>query len=78
MTTQEQALAQLDGLRQNQTTVSANRHERKEPVLNTAITVAPARRRIQPIYCPRCSSWVEVKLQPVRLYCTGCGLEAQS
>ncbi len=40
-------------------------------------TQAPQRRRLKPIYCPRCSGWVEVRLQPVRLRCTRCGVEAK-
>jgi hypothetical protein len=47
------------------------------PVFNTGVTIKPTRRRVKPIYCPRCSGWVEVHLQPVRLRCTGCGLEAR-
>jgi hypothetical protein len=35
------------------------------------------RRRVSATYCPRCAGWVEVRLQPVRLRCTGCGLEAR-
>ena len=35
------------------------------------------RRRVDATYCPLCSSWVEVRLQPVRLHCTGCGQKAK-
>ncbi len=35
------------------------------------------RRRVNATYCPICGGWVEVRLQPVRLRCTGCGLEAR-
>jgi hypothetical protein len=35
------------------------------------------RRRVEATYCPRCDGWVEVRLQPVRLRCVGCGLEAR-
>ena len=34
-------------------------------------------RRIDATYCPLCSSWVEVRLCPFRLHCTGCGVEAR-
>ncbi len=37
----------------------------------------PTRRRIDATYCPVCASWVEVRLNPVRLHCTGCGIEAR-
>jgi hypothetical protein len=47
------------------------------PVFNTGVTVKPERRRVTATYCPRCSGWVEVRLNPVRLHCTGCGLEAR-
>ncbi len=40
-------------------------------------TPSATRRRVKPIYCPRCQSWVEITFQPVRLRCTGCGLEAR-
>ncbi len=35
------------------------------------------RRRVDAIYCPTCGGWVEVRLQPVRLRCTRCGVEAR-
>jgi hypothetical protein len=35
------------------------------------------RRRVDAIYYPICAGWVEVRLQPVRLHCTVCGLEAR-
>ncbi len=38
---------------------------------------SPTRRRIQPIYCPRCAGWVEVRSNPIRLRCVRCGLEAK-
>ncbi len=38
---------------------------------------SPTRQRVKPIYCPSCSGWVEVRLQPVPLRCTSCGLEAR-
>ncbi len=38
---------------------------------------APQRRRVDAIYCPICSGWVEVRLNPVRLRCTRCGVEAR-
>jgi hypothetical protein len=37
----------------------------------------PERRRLSATYCPRCRGWVEVRLQPIRLHCTRCGLEAR-
>jgi ribosomal protein S27AE len=37
----------------------------------------PERRRIEATYCPHCGGWVEVRLRPVRLHCTRCGLEAR-
>ena len=37
----------------------------------------PPRRRIDATYCPVCASWVEIRLQPIRLHCTGCGIEAR-
>ncbi len=37
----------------------------------------PERRRIEATYCPTCAGWVEVRLRPVRLHCTRCGLEAR-
>ncbi len=66
MTTQEEALAQLFGAR-----------SALIPLINKGSRTKPTRRRVKPIYCPRCASWVEVLLQPVRLHCTGCGLEAR-
>ncbi len=38
---------------------------------------SPTRLRVCATYCPRCSGWVEVRLRPVQLRCTGCGLEAR-
>ena len=35
------------------------------------------RRRVDATYCPLCSSWIEVRLRPVRLHCTGCQREAR-
>jgi hypothetical protein len=35
------------------------------------------RRRVCATYCPICTGWVEVRLQPIRLHCTGCGIEAR-
>ena len=35
------------------------------------------RRRVDATYCPLCQGWVEVRLQPVRLHCTGCQREAR-
>jgi hypothetical protein len=43
--------------------------------LTTALSAT--RRRVCATYCPTCAGWVEVRLQPVRLHCTGCGLEAR-
>ena len=40
-------------------------------------TPKPTRRRLDATYCPICRGWVEVRLQPVRLHCTGCGQEAR-
>jgi hypothetical protein len=47
------------------------------PLLNKGIPAKADRHRVSATYCPRCSGWVEVRLQPVRLRCTGCGLEAR-
>ena len=44
---------------------------------NMTTSPSPTRRRVSPTYCPKCSGWVEVKLQPVRLRCVACGLEAR-
>lgn len=41
------------------------------------VTAKPERRRANATYCPICAGWVEVRLQPVRLRCTGCGIEAR-
>lgn len=41
------------------------------------ITAKPERRRVEATYCPICAGWVEVRLNPVRLRCTGCGIEAR-
>jgi len=43
------------------------------------ITTAPSatRRRVEATYCPICAGWVEVRLRPVRLHCTRCGIEAK-
>ncbi len=35
------------------------------------------RHRVRTYRCDRCASWVEVHLQPVRLRCVRCGLEAK-
>ncbi len=45
-----------------------------EPI-TTALSAT--RRRVCATYCPICAGWVEVRLRPVRLHCTGCGLEAR-
>ncbi len=37
----------------------------------------PDRRRLEATYCPHCRGWVEVRLNPVRLHCTVCGVEAR-
>ncbi len=37
------------------------------PLLNKGIPTKAARRRLKPIYCPICTGWVEVRLNPVRL-----------
>ncbi len=37
----------------------------------------PTRRRLDATICPICQGWVEVHLNPVRLHCTGCGVEAR-
>jgi hypothetical protein len=59
-------------------TVSANRRERAEPIDPDQLLPTGSKRcRLKPIYCPSCQGWVEVLLQPVRLRCTGCGLEAR-
>lgn len=49
-----------------------------EPKTYTPYTLVlnPPRRRLEATYCPHCRGWVEVRLDPVRLHCTGCGLEA--
>jgi hypothetical protein len=39
---------------------------------------SPTRRRVHPLYCPSCGSWVNVELQPIRLRCSGCGVEADA
>ncbi len=41
------------------------------------VTAKPSRRRVNATYCPTCGGWVEVRLQPVRLRCTRCGIEAR-
>ena len=43
----------------------------------TSHTTKPPRRRLDATICPLCQGWVEVRLRPVRLYCTGCGQEAR-
>jgi hypothetical protein len=43
--------------------------------MTTALSAT--RRRVCATYCPICAGWVEVRLRPVRLHCTGCGLEAR-
>ncbi len=45
-----------------------------EPI-TTALSAT--RRRVNATYCPVCGGWVEVRLQPVRLRCTRCGVEAR-
>jgi hypothetical protein len=40
-------------------------------------TAKPDRRRVNATYCPTCGGWVEVRLNPVRLRCTRCGVEAR-
>ncbi len=67
MTTQEEALAQLFGAQ-----------SAPAPLINKGSPTKATRRRVCATYCPRCSGWVEVLLQPVRLHCTRCGLEARS
>jgi hypothetical protein len=47
------------------------------PLLNKGIPTKATRRRVDAIYCPICAGWVEVRLQPVRLRCTRCGVEAR-
>jgi hypothetical protein len=47
------------------------------PLLNKGVPTKPTRRRVDAIYCPICSGWVEVRLNPVRLRCTRCGVEAR-
>ena len=37
----------------------------------------PERCRVSATYCPSCGGWVEVRLRPVRLRCTRCGVEAR-
>jgi hypothetical protein len=54
--------------------ISTDNTELPEPIMTAP---SATRRRIKPIYCPRCSAWVEVAFQTVRLRCTGCGLEAR-
>jgi hypothetical protein len=36
------------------------------------VTAKPDRRRVDAIYCPICTGWVEVRLR-----CTRCGVEAR-
>ncbi len=64
MTTRRQAEALLDKI--------AEAHSE-----TTQAAPTPQRRRVDAIYCPVCSGWVEVRLQPVRLRCTRCGVEAR-
>jgi hypothetical protein len=73
MTTRQDAETLLFDRTENRI-ISADNTEPPEPVMTAP---SATRRRVQPIYCPRCSCWVEVRLQPVRLHCTGCGLEAR-
>lgn len=47
------------------------------PLTIEGIPAKVDRRRVSATYCPRCTGWVEVRLQPVRLHCTSCGLEAR-
>lgn len=48
------------------------------PEVKTSTVVDnPDRRRVDAIHCPICAGWVEVRLQPVRLHCNRCGLEAK-
>lgn len=42
-----------------------------------ASPIRPERRRVDATRCPKCGGWVEVRLQPVRLRCVGCGLKAR-
>lgn len=46
-------------------------------VKTSIIVDKPERRRVAAMYCPSCGGWVEVRLNPVRLHCTGCGVEAK-
>jgi hypothetical protein len=60
----------------------SNWTQNETPVFNTGLNVnfdidKPERRRICATCCPRCRGWVEVRLRPVRLHCTRCGLEAR-
>ena len=49
-----------------------------DPKAETSTNVGnPDRRRVDATYCPLCQSWVEVRLNPIRLHCTGCGVEAK-
>jgi hypothetical protein len=58
--------------------VNVGAEDQPEVIATTPVqTCTPTRRRVKATYCPRCSGWVEVRLQPVRLRCTGCGLEAR-
>ncbi len=43
----------------------------------TDLPQVKGRRRLDATYCPHCRGWVEVRLNPVRLHCTGCGVEAK-
>jgi Pyruvate/2-oxoacid:ferredoxin oxidoreductase delta subunit len=54
--------------------INADNTELPEPIMTAP---SATRCRVSATYCPRCSGWVEVRLQPVRLRCTGCGLEAR-
>ncbi len=40
-------------------------------------TMVHKRRRVRTYRCARCAGWADVLLQPVRLHCTGCGLEVR-
>lgn len=47
------------------------------PEVKTSTVVDNPDRRVDAIHCPICAGWVEVRLQPVRLHCNRCGLEAK-
>jgi hypothetical protein len=68
------SLRQAPELLKPEDVIKTNNVSLPEPI-TTALSAT--RRRVCATYCPICAGWVEVRLQPVRLRCTGCGLEAR-